>query len=89
MELARFFLWTVRNFFGMRFDHPSLIVFENNQGTNPTAKCELDLEATHFFALTKDEQFELLVNFLKRVKVEVPKGNSTATGLSDNDSADI
>lgn len=75
-------------FFGLRFDHPSLIVFENNQGTNPTAKCELDLEVTHFFALTKDEQFELLVNFLKKAKAEVPKGN-TATEPSDNDSADI
>jgi len=75
-------------FFGLRFNRPSLIVFENNQGTNPSAKCELDLEVTHFFALTKDEQFELLVNFLKRAKAEVSKGNTTIE-LSDNDSADI
>jgi hypothetical protein len=63
-------------FFGFRFNRPLIIVFENNLGTNPTAKRELDLENTHFFALTKDEQFELIANFIKQVRTEVPTGNN-------------
>lgn len=75
-------------FFGVRFNRPLIIVFENNLGTNPTGKRELDLETTHFFALTKDEQFELLADFLKRARTEVPKGNIT-TELPNNDSTGI
>lgn len=65
-------------FFGVRFNHPQTVVFENNLGTNPTAKHDLDLETTYFFALTKDKQFELLADFLKQANIEVPTGNVAA-----------
>ena len=42
-------------------------------GTNPTYKRDLDLEKEHFFSLSKDEQFESLIGFLKEAYQNVPK----------------
>jgi hypothetical protein len=64
-------------FFGIRYEHPLTIAFENNMGNNPTAKSELDLEKAHFLALTKDEQFELISKFVEQANKEVTKGNTT------------
>ncbi len=81
--------WTWRGFyfdnyfFAIRFSNPLIITFENNMGNKPTAVRELDLEKTHFFALTKDEQFELIVDFLEKAKTEVPKGDVTAEPIGN------
>jgi hypothetical protein len=64
-------------FFGFRYEHPMKIVYENNTGSNPTEKAELDLEMVHFLALNKDEQFELIVDFFRRAIAEVTVGKGT------------
>lgn len=51
-------------FCGVRYDRPNIIVFENNMGTNPTFKAELNIEKEHFLAFSKEEQFECLVKFV-------------------------
>ena len=60
-------------FFGFRYEQAMQIVFENNFGTNPTYKRELDLEQVDFFSLTKDEQFECLVGFLQQAYDDAQK----------------
>ena len=64
--------WSWRGFhlpggywFGFRFNRPLLVTYENNRGTRPTYKRDLDLEEIHFFSLSKDEQFESLAGFLR------------------------
>ena len=65
--------WSWRGFYlhddlwwGVRYEEPLLVVFENNQGNVPvTYKRDLDLQGEHFFSLTKDQQFECLVAFLQ------------------------
>ena len=55
----------------IRYARPLLIVFENNMGNDPiTFKRDLDLEVEHFFSLSKDEQFERLVSFLRVVRAD-------------------
>ena len=58
---------------GIRYARPTVLVFENNSGTNPTYKRDLDLEATHFFALTADEQMHLLKDFLRQAYGDSPE----------------
>jgi hypothetical protein len=53
-------------FYGVRLDQPSLVVFENNLGTSPTHKRDLALNSMDFFSMSKDEQFESLVDFLRQ-----------------------
>ena len=38
--------------------------------TNPSFSRKLDLESGHFLALSKNEQFELLVNLIKQANEE-------------------
>lgn len=63
--------WTWRGLYfgelwcGVRFDAPLTVVFENHLGYNPTYKHDLDLKAVGFFRLSKDEQFERLVDFVR------------------------
>jgi len=71
--------WTWRGFrlqnglwCGMRYHLRLLLVMENNGGNTPTFKRDLDLEKARFFALTKDEQFELLVGFVRQAYAEAP-----------------
>jgi hypothetical protein len=46
---------------------PLVVVFENNRGYDPvTHKVDLDLEQEHFFSLTKDQQLECLVAFIRQ-----------------------
>jgi hypothetical protein len=61
-------------FFGIRYEHPLTVTFENNFGNNPTVTRQLDLEDSHFFSLSREEQFESLINFLQTASREVPKG---------------
>jgi len=64
--------------FGVRYHDPLVVVFEDNRGYNPvTYRRDLDLEKQHFFSLNKDEQFELLVTFLKRAWEDVTDEAST------------
>lgn len=49
---------------GIRYTTPLVIVFENNGGTDPTYKHDLDLEHVHFFSLNQAEQLECLVKFI-------------------------
>jgi len=59
--------------FGVRYHEPLLVVFEDNRGYDPvTYRRDLNLEKEHFFSLNKDEQFELLVTFLKRAWEDAP-----------------
>lgn len=60
---------------GIRFAEPLTLVFENNQGTNPTFKRDLDLAATHFFSLTAGEQFEQLIDFISQAAATAPTGD--------------
>ena len=57
-------------FIGFRFNSCVTIVFENNQGTAPTFKRDLNLEKAHFFSLTAGEQLECLIDFLKNSLAE-------------------
>ncbi len=77
--------WSWRGFYldgsifcGIRYDKPMILALQNNFGTNPTASEALDLVKTHFLALPKDEQLELLVGFLAAAAPKVPKGDSGA-----------
>ena len=64
--------------FGVRYHKPMVVVFEDNHGYDPvTHKRDLNLEKEHFFSLSKDEQFELLVTFLKRAWEDVTDEVST------------
>ena len=67
-------------FYGVRYRQSLTLVFENNKGTNPTYKRHLDLQAMHFFSLTKDEQFERLVEFVRHAYMDAPQaGPNTGT----------
>ncbi len=70
-------------FFGVRHQKPLLVVFENKLGTNPTYKRDFALEDAHFFSLSKDEQFESLVGFLRRASEEA----SPAPELMENNAS--
>jgi hypothetical protein len=62
-------------FCGVRYSNPMLVVFENNSGTKPTYKYDLDLNNSHFFSLNQAEQLECLVNFIKKANVGVTNSN--------------
>lgn len=75
--------WNFRGYYigdfwcGVRYDHPMIFVVERWTKNTPLFKRELDLETLHFLALTKNEQFEKLVGFIKntfeegQIKVDV------------------
>jgi len=77
-ELRLSFGWNWRGFFagdvwcGVRHDRPLVVAFENKGGTNPTYKRDLDLDKAHFFCLSKDEQFETLVDFVRQAGADLP-----------------
>jgi hypothetical protein len=52
------------HFIGFRFDEPTTLVFENNQGTNPTYKVDLTLQDVHFHSLSAGVQLENLTDFI-------------------------
>ena len=56
-------------FCGVRYSDPLTIVFENNCGTNPTYKKNLDLNDVHFFSLNQAEQLECLTNFIQEANI--------------------
>jgi hypothetical protein len=58
-------------FYGIRHRQPSLVVYENNLGTRPTYKRDLDLDSVDFFSLSNGEQFECLVGFLRKASNDV------------------
>jgi len=58
-------------FFGVRFDIPTKIVFENNIGTNPDFKRDLLFQEKYFFSLDTGDQFEALISFLQEIKKEL------------------
>jgi hypothetical protein len=68
--------WTWRGFgfeniwCGIRFDNPLILVYENNSGSNPSYKKDLDLNKAHFFSLTQSEQLECLVSFVKNARAD-------------------
>jgi hypothetical protein len=70
-KLKRTAGWSWRGFYidtifcGFRFDKPNLIVFENNLGTSPTFKQDLNIDREHFLAFSKEEQFECIDNFFR------------------------
>lgn len=53
-------------FYGIRPSRPLLVVYESNMGNSPTYKRHLDLGSKGFFSMSKDEQFECLVEFLRQ-----------------------
>lgn len=69
-------------YFGVYYDHPLVMTFENNRGDKPSYEQALDLEKTHFFALTGDEQFQLIVDFLKKTYAGASKSNTTTDTAS-------
>ncbi len=69
------------SFYGVRHENPLFVVFEQKSGSSLTFKRDLALEDMHFFSLSKDEQFECLVEFLRGVS----RGASASTGGRGND----
>jgi hypothetical protein len=65
-------------FYAVYYSRPLTIVFENDQGNNPTYKRYFDLQAVHFFSLTKDEQFEQLVEFVRQAYEGAPQAGPNA-----------
>ena len=63
-------------FLGGRYDRPLTITFENNQGNSPSYHPSLDLEKTHFFALTGDEQFQSIIDFLRQARAGSPAASN-------------
>jgi hypothetical protein len=64
-------------FFGVRYEKPLVVVYENNFGyISTTSKSSIDLESKHFFSLTADEQLGVLIDFLKQASVEVERGKA-------------
>lgn len=57
-------------FLGFRFDEPMLLVFENNQGTNPTYAAKMDLHEAHFHSLSAGEQLEAVADFIRSAGTE-------------------
>ena len=55
-----------KEFVGFRYDNPLIVVFENNNGANPTFKRDLPLEKVHFFSLPAGEQLECLIEFIQK-----------------------
>jgi hypothetical protein len=52
-------------FLGVRYEAPMIISFEDNMGTNPTLKEDLDLAEAHFFSLSAGQQLETISDFLR------------------------
>ncbi|MDH3988135.1 MAG: PD-(D/E)XK nuclease family protein [Gammaproteobacteria bacterium] len=50
---------------GIRYADSLVVVFENNQGIDPTYKHDLDLEKEHFFSLKRAEQLECFVMYIQ------------------------
>lgn len=49
---------------GIRYREPLIVVFENDNGNDPTYRNELYLPDVHFFSLTAGEQLECLIGFI-------------------------
>jgi hypothetical protein len=63
-------------FVGFRFANSLVIVFENDNGNNPTFKRDLSLEQAHFFSLTAGEQLECLIEFIRIAQYEFLQNKS-------------
>jgi hypothetical protein len=59
--------------FGVRYDNPGVVEFQNNRGEKPTYRCDLDLEQERFFCMTKHEQLQCLVEFLRDASKGAPE----------------
>ncbi len=84
--------WSWRGFYlsgeywtGVRYERPLLLVFENDRASPPfTYKRDLDLGEVHFFSLSRGEQFECLVDYLRRAAAGAPKlGGDAELGRHD------
>ena len=78
LKIKRTAGWSWRGFYlddtyflGIRYENAVVISFEDNLGTNPDLKMDLDLKSEHFFSLDSGEQFECILNFINRVKKEL------------------
>jgi hypothetical protein len=60
------FLVKDKYWFGIRYQKPTLLAFEDNKGYPPKTyeRC-LNLETAHFFSLDEGEQFERIIEFLR------------------------
>jgi hypothetical protein len=66
-------------FVGIRFDEPTLLVFENDMAKNPSYKANLDLRDAHFHSLDAGEQLETLVEFLRASRIEASRPKEEET----------
>ncbi len=78
MKMKRTAGWSWRGFylneayfFGVRYDDPTTVVFENNLGTDPDYKKDLVFQDEHFFSLDAGGQFECMTSFLNQCKEEI------------------
>lgn len=60
-------------FVGVRFDAPTVLVFENDMAKNPSYKADLDFHDAHFYSLDAGEQVETLVDFLRASRIEASR----------------
>ena len=58
---------------GIRYAEPLAVVFENNQGSNPTYKRHLELKKEHFFSLNQADQLECLVSYIQDCVASKPE----------------
>lgn len=65
-------------FIGVRFNEPTILVFENNQGTKSTFKKDFVLKESHFFLLDASDQFEALIKYFHDVSVSLEETSQTA-----------
>lgn len=83
--------WNWRGFYvgeifcGVRYDLPLVLVFENNGGWHTTYKRDLDLETKLFFAMKKDQQFDMLIEFIKESYKDMPKKLETVNAEPPKD----
>lgn len=68
-------------FFGVRYDKPLVVVYENNFGNHPTSRIALDLEEEHFFSLKVDAQLSVLMKFLEKASKDVKRGKAESAPL--------
>ena len=66
-------------FIGVRFDEPTLLVFENDMARNPSYKADLDFHDAHFHSLDAGEQLETLVEFLRASRIEASRPKEEET----------
>lgn len=66
-------------YIGVRYDRPLIVAFDEYDGKAVVFKRDFDLEASHFFALPAEAQFEALVQFVRQAAAEAMDAPAAAS----------